>query len=791
MTSQEIAKRIHADLGPTWPRNRTLPNDVLAPLCEALWQEGVIPNRRIVQHCLPGWNEHAMGPGVVAWRLKKGLPQQGIRGPRAVPTNLPELAKIVSPAIANAPQTCFDPANDGRWQTPSLVVLRYLGRIENQSVRDAMALFAILRADRQQFSMRNQIANFTYIMRRVMIEQSIEDVSSIDANDLLFRIHVGEAGKGLTDHQRRTLIGQWSAVRNVYEEYAEQLTPEQLEKMSRFFIKPLTDRRKLARHTPWAGVHREQQERVKNKSDAVQQQFYRVRYVAGVRCNQVRRLYLAVTEAIAFVEKNHRSYPHEFNYEESVQTPGGRSVRQRVELTLWDAVSIREHAIGLGYSEAPETTRQRRWREGRYSEARVPHYVEYNATVSLEKAHAAEPFWFLELFRHRVFRRVEVRSDSDLADKREEFDRKWGYQSCVSWSDDGMLSLGSADYRPLDYLHAQEGHEFLPYEGIYAAALFGGLMVRMGTITGARGGEIQQIAQSPDCFKQLDNVGPKAATRWLLRMVPKGRKDRADYYIDEDTKNHLAELIRFQCERLGTTLLPVVNSEYGKTPPDRYVLQWNGHGIDLQVLNTLIRFLLHGVVFQAIDGTIVQLTSHLLRHAFANEMAELKVSVDIIASLLHQRDKTVTKYYSRPTPTQVIRAAEMIFVDRIDVGAEALRSPDEIGRMLKEAEGKLGALTEVFGGTCVVANMCPAKFACVGCAGNAPDPAKRYQIQQKLAWATEQVGYAAREHLPGEEAKLGQLIADCKLVMEEMDLIEAARADRSQDVAVHHGHNSR
>jgi hypothetical protein len=34
------------------------------------------------------------------------------------------------------------------------------------------------------------------------------------------------------------------------------------------------------------------------------------------------------------------------------------------------------------------------------------------------------------------------------------------------------------------------------------------------------------------------------------------------------------------------------------------------------------------------------------------------------------------------------------------------------------------------------------------------------------------------------------LIADCKLVMEEMDLIEAARADRSQDVRVRHGHTS-
>ena len=111
--------------------------------------------------------------------------------------------------------------------------------------------------------------------------------------------------------------------------------------------------------------------------------------------------------------------------------------------------------------------------------------------------------------------------------------------------------------------------------------------------------------------------------------------------------------------------------------------------------------------------------------------------------------------------------------------------------MLKDAEGRLGALTEVFGGTCVVGNMCPAKFACVGCAGNAPDPAKRYQIQQKLAWAKPQVSYAVREHLPAEEVKLDQLIADCKLVMEEMDLIEAARADRSQSVTVQQGPNNR
>jgi|SRR5437667_1712114 len=198
------------------------------------------------------------------------------------------------------------------------------------------------------------------------------------------------------------------------------------------------------------------------------------------------------------------------------------------------------------------------------------------------------------------------------------------------------------------------------------------------------------------------------------------------------------------------------------------------------------RFLLHGLVFRSLDGNLVHLSSHLLRHSFATEMADLNTPVEVIAKLLHQRDRTVTKYYARPSPSKVMSAAEMIFVDRIDLGAEGLRSPDEIGRMLKEAEGKVGALTEVFGGTCVVANMCPAKFVCVGCAGNAPDPSKRYQIDQKLVWAEQQLQYAQREKLVAEERQMKQLIADCNLIKEEMDLIEAVRKDAAQTVSIEH-----
>jgi hypothetical protein len=152
-----------------------------------------------------------------------------------------------------------------------------------------------------------------------------------------------------------------------------------------------------------------------------------------------------------------------------------------------------------------------------------------------------------------------------------------------------------------------------------------------------------------------------------------------------------------------------------------------------------------------------------LRHVFATELAELKVSPDVIAEVLHQRDVRVTKYYSRPTATQVMKATELIFVDRIDMVAESIRDPEGLGRLLKEAEGKVGALSEVLGGTCVVGNMCPAKFACIGCVGNVPDPAKRYQVERKRAWADEQRRWAGRNGMLAEERQMKQLMQDCDM----------------------------
>jgi len=84
-------------------------------------------------------------------------------------------------------------------------------------------------------------------------------------------------------------------------------------------------------------------------------------------------------------------------------------------------------------------------------------------------------------------------------------------------------------------------------------------------------------------------------------------------------------------------------------------------------------------------------------------------------------------------------------------------------------------------------NLCPAKFACIGCSGNAPDPDRRYQIEVKKAWATEQATWAKGQGLFTEQRQMKQIQSDCELILEEMDLIVRARQDSAQATTIHRG----
>jgi integrase len=776
MTIEEALADLRDVIGQGWPKMIPLPEEPVVALCEALWIGGIRPSHKTVAPHFPGISTRSFVDGMAAWRRRRGFkvkaryPQQNIKE---------DLIPHIAPEIASAPLTCFDPDNDGRWPSLAPKVIGYIRAIENQSLRNTVALFVGIRAERKE-QLYLKIVGYVSAMRVAMNDLGEDDITTIDPDDMFRRLRENRIVSGLTGYQLAGICGYWNAIRNCFDDYAERLTEAQRQTMSKFFIRRIVDQRKISMTGEWTAWNRQRKARVKAKTDTVHNRFHHLRHLAKARLNQIKRMHRACKQAISTVEANRLSLPYHFSYEETAISESGRQFRQCVHLTLWDTVSRWDRLVELGYGSVIKR-RMRRRLAGEFSPENNTYHVEHHRTESSVKdVRSTEP-WFLELCENYVFSDV---SDTDLVRRRVEFYRRWGYDNSDHWYMPRRIIGWSCHLAEWACMREKGGHLLFSVEGLLVAALFAHLVIRIQTITGARLGEIQQIAQNPDCIKQLTNVGPKAETRWLLRLVPKGGAERQNYYIDERTKDDLMEVIAFLREEAQTKKLQVVAPEFSKSPPDRYVFQWAGKHLDQCTLNSVIRFLLHGAIVRTSDGQGVHLTSHILRHAFATEMAGLKVSVDVIAAILHQRDTSVTKYYSQPTATQVSEAAEMIFVDRIDVAAEALRSPIEIGRMLDEATGRVGALTEVIGGTCIVANLCPAKFACIGCSGNAPDPAKRYQIEQKMAWATEHALWSAREKLLPEERRLNQVVQDCALMLEEMSLIEQATKDSEQTIEI-------
>lgn len=768
-----------------WPKATPLPPDIVAEFCDLLWKHGIQPSS-IELSKWANFTPLMVRTGLKAWRLAKGLPEQGFRGDKALPTNLEELSRIIAPEITIAPQTAFDPLNDGRWAPPALKILSYLGRIENRTVRNVMALYALIKSEQEYFPVYNVITNFVSAVRVIMKENSIDDISDIDPNDLLFRVHRGEAGKALTEHQKKTLIGQWNRLCYAFEEYLARISEEQRVALSPFVIRGVTDRYKLISHKPWDTWDRIRRAKVKEKTDAVHSHFHEIRFFAKARLNQVRRLREAFKSAVAYVEENKISPPYKFSYKEKVIDESGRTVNQTIHLTLWDDISSFDLAISKGYSSTRERKLERKRLTGRFANDQRYYEIELNGVESRNVR--TVPFWFIELFDLEMFSNTQ---NAETLRARSEFNQRWGYNTKNQWTTKAkVLTWRPGRSRLMKFLR-DKGSRFIPVEEIYIATLFAHLIIRVQTITGARIGEVQQIAQNAECIKQLVNVGPKAATRWVLRLIPKGQKERKNFYIDEETKNNLLEVIGYLRDLHGTKKIPIIETQYKRTPPDRYIFQTRNTMLHQDTMNVLIRFLLHGLVLKGATEGTVHITSHILRHAFATELADLGVRHDVIGEIIHQRDISITKYYSKPTQAQVMNAAEMIFIDRIDVAAEAVRSPEEIKVALQDAEGTVGALAEVVGGTCVVGVSCPVKFACIGCAGNVPDPAKRYQIERKRVWAKGQAKWAAEEGLKVEERQLKRHVEDCELMLREMDLIESVRADEAQKIILSHNPGGR
>ena len=66
--------------------------------------------------------------------------------------------------------------------------------------------------------------------------------------------------------------------------------------------------------------------------------------------------------------------------------------------------------------------------------------------------------------------------------------------------------------------------------------------------------------------------------------------------------------------------------------------------------------------------------------------------IDILAKILHQRDLTVTEYYSAPTPSQIAESVgelQDVISSYVDIDDALLRSPKQLQKNLQSIVKKL------------------------------------------------------------------------------------------------------
>jgi hypothetical protein len=307
--------------------------------------------------------------------------------------------------------------------------------------------------------------------------------------------------------------------------------------------------------------------------------------------------------------------------------------------------------------------------------------------------------------------------------------------------------------------------------------------------------ELLQLSLSPDCLYTMEVGGTQ---RLLVKLIPKGMDIPAEYMIGPETRRNLERVIQLLKDHYHLQpgeVLPWVpfhpkNNRVNEfTDPRPYLFQYCGVHLSRQAITACMRFLMHGMVFQDAAGKVVVLKAHLLRHVFATHLHQVeRVPLDIVATILHQKNLQVTGYYAAPQWQQIVGTTDALldrFATHLGSVEEAfVRAPAELQRQLEDAQQKVGALAKVPGGNCTCYALCPFSFVCTGCVYKVPDPDREDEVIEQEQWAFIRLEQVKRRGLGPETVRMEALVKRCKVEREEMRLIREYRKDEAYDPPV-------
>ncbi len=722
----------------------------------------------------------------------------------------------VAPEVLRAPKTSGDPRSNGEFPDIYSRSIGYLVRnVVGKPWADHLVLVAaVLSAQRYDPStVKNCLYSVNARLTGLFQEMQIGSVDEWDIEECMVAYLKGELLSKDTQGVRALFCSLYLTCVKQVNTWLNTLPPAESAIYQRFLLPPIHPGavRGLTKHHQ---VVQQSRQTRKDETDAVVIQFSDLRAEAHYRYNRMVRLRQAYLDAVKAIHNRQAQgemeiFPLAFSYEEGSDPEHGIPAQERLSFRIWN-----RRSFVLAHRESYKTGAfyyyKNRYYEKHPSRPPVGEKQLLLEFVKAERLHDDAPpesLWFLELLELDVMGGHPLSgSDEEIAAKKQWF-QAWGYldedqDEEVSPFDahaPGVLNWSREDGTDHFVRQARKktGSLFLPIEALYAAATFGVLSVDVFTTTGMRMNEILQLRLTPECFVRLQMPAPPGAKdqspriRYAFRLLPKGEKAETlhDYFIGEETKRLLVKVARTLAEHYNLQVgeaLPTVAYSPNYSREHRfemapYLLQYNHQALPGEAITACMRFLLHGMIFRTRDAKPVILKAHLLRHAFATFAVQVeKIPLDIVGALLKQKNLDVTDYYSQPTESMVAEAHDLYLARsalHLNVGEALRRSPEELQKLYQEAEGKAGTLADVIGGQCVCHGFCAAKYACVGCAGKVPDPAKRSQLERHRAWAMQQVEYATQEGLFPEAERMKQLVQDCDTELREIDQIEAYRRD--------------
>ncbi|AZK47511.1 site-specific integrase [Paenibacillus lentus] len=603
-------------------------------------------------------------------------------------------------------------------------------------------------------SINNMLSTLNARFQDIFISLELNQIEDLNYTHIHLYIS-GEICKHHSDRQRQMFISYYkSFLFNVSKWVKNRIDLEQQEYFTSFLLPefPFDNRDYKSRGLAVTSA----QKKRKDESSAVAPLLPSIRAECHLRWNQVKRLREITNEVIKKVQNENLPLPFSFNYEES------EHLNERLYFTLNKNLDNE-------------------------------FYIEFIESKNLLDGSQGDGLWFFEILKNRLLGAWSNLASNKRKTEGISFLEKWGHDTeenihPFQSRNPGVLTQGFILTRSQQY---NGSRLFINVEPLYIACMFAIFAMDIQSYSGARINEILQVSYDPDCcFITDDGKNTTTKRNYIFKLIPKGRETEENYYMPESVFKSLLMIVKELKNHYNSDTLPQVNYSISSrkhliSNERKFVFQYNNQHVNQFTLNSIIRFLTHGLIIQSVEGKQVILTTHLLRHAFATHAAQTeKLPIDIVRQLLHQKDESVTGYYAAPTHVQISGTIDSLhdnWMTYIDIQQEILRSPKELKEIYEEYKEKVGTMSKVVGGICTIDSVCPTKMACMGCAAKVPQPEFRHEIEQYYAWAQESEKRFKELGLELEAKKMKLAMRRTKLELREIDGIEMYIKDESYE----------